>query len=348
MTPAAALSDVFDVGTETAVRYFQQSRGLNVDGIVGPATTQAIGEASWQLGDRVLEAHPARELRGDDVAALQHRLLQLGFAVGRVDGVFGPVTQQALAEFQTNVGLPADGAAGPATFRALTRLSPVVSGGRADVLRERELLINSGPRLSGKMVVVDPGHGGEDPGRTRNGLVEAHLAYDLATRVVELLSRNGVSALLTRGADDHRTDRQRADFANSRSADLLVSLHFDAVDSPNATGVATYYYGSGTQPVCSVLGEQLADLVNREVAARTGMVNGGSHPKTWDLLRFTGMPAVHTELGYLSNADDVARLGDPLFRDVLADALIASIQRLYLPPEMDVSTGRLHLRGLLA
>ena len=117
-----------------------------MDGIVGPGTWTSLEEAAWQLGDRVLEV-VSPPLRGDDITVLQHRLLQLGFAVGRVDGFFGPVTSAALAEFQSNMGLPSDGVAGPSVFKALERLAPVVSGGRADALRDQERLRRSGPSL---------------------------------------------------------------------------------------------------------------------------------------------------------------------------------------------------------
>jgi N-acetylmuramoyl-L-alanine amidase len=341
------VEDVFDDPTDLAVRAFQQARGLNIDGIVGPSTLRSLDEAAWQLGDRVLELCPDQHMHGDDVAALQHRLLQLGFAVGRIDGVFGPVTAEALSDFQANVGLPSDGAAGPATFKALHRLSPVVSGGRADVLRDHERLHVAGPRLSGKAVVVDPGHGGDDPGHQANGLVEAELTYALAQMVADRLSRGGVSALLTRGPHDTLTDDDRARFANSRGADLLVSLHFDANTCAHARGVSSYYFGSARHPVRSVVGERMADLVNREIAARTGMLNGRSHPKTWDLLRFTTMPTVHLELGYLTNSDDAANLTRQAFLDAIADSIVVSVQRLYLPPEMDTQTGRLQLGSLM-
>jgi len=337
----------FDEPTELAVRAFQQARGLNVDGIAGPATLRALDECTWQLGDRVLAYSPQDLMHGDDVAALQHRLLQLGFVVGRIDGIFGPGTAEALADFQTNVGLPGDGTAGPATFKALHRLSPVVSGGRADVLRDHERLHVAGPRLSGKVVVVDPGHGGRDPGHRANGHVEAELAYQLAQMVTERLSRGGVAAQLTRGPDDTLSDADRAAIANDRQADLLVSLHFDAAPSPLPHGVASYYFGSVRHPVRSVVGERLADLVNREIAARTGLLNGRSHPKTWDLLRFTAMSAVHLELGYLTNPQDAAALRRASVLDGMADAIVVSVQRLYLPPEMDTQTGRLQLGSLL-
>jgi N-acetylmuramoyl-L-alanine amidase len=347
LDPGALADDEFDDPTETGVRLFQQIRGLSVDGIVGPSTRQALQEAGWRLGERILTELDGRPMRGDDVAALQHRLLQLGFAVGRVDGSFGEVTARALADFQGNIGLPADGCAGPATFKALARLSPMVANGRADVLRDNERILVAGPRLTGKVVVIDPAHGADDSGNTGNGLSEADLAFELSSRVAERLAAHGAVAIQTRSRNDCPSDRQRAELANDHVADLLLSLHFDAIPSPIGNGVASYYFGSGTHSVGSSVGERFADLINREVCMRTGLRNGGSHGKSWDILRFSAMPAVQTELGYLSNAEDASRLADPEMVDTIADALVVAIQRLFLPPDLDYATGRLQLDGLL-
>ena len=92
---------------------FQQARGLPADGICDRVTWMALVEASWELGDRTLYLR-APNLRGDDVAELQRQLGRLGFDPGRVDGIFGPATTAALAEFQRNVELTRRGRhAGP-------------------------------------------------------------------------------------------------------------------------------------------------------------------------------------------------------------------------------------------
>jgi N-acetylmuramoyl-L-alanine amidase len=342
MSDAQAGDDVFDDACDSAVRQFQQARGLTVDGVVGPGTWTSLEEAAWQLGDRVLEVTSPLQ-RGDDVTVLQHRLLQLGFAVGRVDGFFGPVTSAALAEFQSNMGLPADGVAGPSVFKALERLAPVVSGGRADALRDQERLRLSGPRLAGKLVVLDPARGGSDQGAQVDGLTEADVMFSLATTVADRLAEAGVGTLLTRDRDSNPDNHARAQFANSHHADVLLSLHVDRTDSPAANGVATYFYGSDWHPVRSAVGEHLAELINKEICARTGMGNNRSHPKSWDILRFTAMPAVQVDLGYLGNAGDAGRLAEPRFLDRVAEAIVVAIQRLYLTGDDDAKTGYLTL-----
>ena len=334
-------SGIFDAATDRALREFQQRRGLSIDGVVGPETYRALAAARWALGDRLLS--PAtRPYIGDDVAVLQERLLELGFDAGRADGVFGARTQTALRGLQKEYGLVVDGTCGPATLRALRQLGRHVTGGRPQVLREAEALHRSGAALPGKVVVLDPGHGGRERGATGHGLEEAAIVEDLAARLEGRLSAVGVRALLTRGTDSCPTDAERAQFANQAGADLVLSLHVDRAESAQCHGVAAYHFGAG-RGTTSTIGEQLASLVQREVVARTDLLDCRVHEKTWEILRLTRMPAVRLELGHLTHPGDAARLADPAFRDTVAEAILVAVQRLYLPPELDPPTGVMRL-----
>ena len=337
----------YDDATEHAVRVFQQRRGLSVDGLVGPETYRAINAARHRLGDRLLSLSAGHLMVGDDVGALQDRLLELGFDAGRVDGVFGARTEAALKSFQREYGLLPDGSCGPQTLRALRQLGRLVVGGRPQQLRESEALHRSGSSLAGKIVVIDPGHGGADRGAVGNGLEEAAIVEDLAGRFEGRLLASGVRTLLTRGPDSCPTDSDRADLANEAGADLLVSLHCDRSASPEPNGVASYHFGTGTGTT-STVGEHLAGLVQREIVARTDLLDCKVHAKTWELLRLTRMPAVRLELGHLTSARDAARLAEPSFRDTVAEALLVAVQRLYLPADLDPPTGVLRLVDLAA
>lgn len=333
---------VYDDATELAIRHFQQRRGMSVDGVVGTETYTALTEAHWRLGDRVLAHEPGQLLTGDDVSALQTQLLELGYDLARADGVFGARTADGLRNFQRDYGLVADAICGPATLRALRQLGRRVVGGRPQLLREMVAVAAAGPSLLGKRIVVDPGHGGDDPGTVhpddeRGDTTEAQLNWDLAARLEGRLTALGVRTWLTRGPHNGATDVERARLANDVGADLVISLHVDGFVSPRANGLAVYYYGAGESS--STIGERLADLVQRELVARTGMLNDRIHAKTWSLLRLTRMPAVRIELGYLSSPLDRVRLADPLFRDTVAEGLLVAVQRLYLPQSDDPPTG---------
>ena len=315
---------------------------------MGAATYHALDEARWRLGDRILFYVPARLMAGDDVATLQQRLLDMGFDCGRVDGLFGVETEHALREFQRNIGVSADGTCGPATFKALDRLARTVVGGSPHAMRESEAIVTAGSTLAGKLIIVDPGQGKAAHGVGPGSHDDAVLMYDLASRVEGRLSAAGASAFLTRGpdADPAPTEAERAAFANAAAADLVVSLHVGVADSPGPNGVATFYYGADRYGHRSAVGERFADLVQCEICARTDLLDARSHAVTWDLLRRTRMPAVRIEVGYLTNPGDAARLSDPAFRDVLAEAIVVAVQRLYLPPDDDGHTGLMRIPAL--
>jgi N-acetylmuramoyl-L-alanine amidase len=313
-------------------------RGLSVDGRVGEETYRALNEARWSLGDRLLRYDPERPTRGDDVISLQDRLHELGYDAGAVDGVFGPETEAGLRSFQRDYGLTSDGTCGPATLRALRQLGRKVTGGRPQLLRQSASFVESGPHLIGRRIVVDPGHGGEETGFTEGETTEADLVFDLASRIEGRLAAAGATVYLTRGRHQNPTSTERTAFANDARADLFISLHLDAHASEHARGVASYYYGTGSG-ASSTVGEQFANLARREVIARTGMLDLGSHPKTWESLRMTRMPAVRLDCGYLSHPVDRLLLLDARVRSAVAHAVLAAVQRLFLPAEADPPTG---------
>jgi N-acetylmuramoyl-L-alanine amidase len=341
----AADPELFDPELDRAVRAFQQHRGLSVDGIVGVGTYRTLEEAHWRLGDRLLTFVAGNLLAGDDVLTLQRRLLDLGFKVGKVDGRFGQATEQGVREFQRNVGVPADGTCGPATLKALSRLAPMVRGGSPNAMRAQERIRRDGPQLTGKVVVIDPSVGVfEDPAlRLRADAITA----DLASRIEGRLVATGVQAFLTNtGGATEAGEVERAEFANRAEAHLCICLQVDGSANPDAAGVSTYYYGSEAHGVASSVGERFAGLVQREIVARTGLGDLRSHAKTWDMLRRTRMPAVRIDAGYLTNPGDAERLADPAFRDVLAEAVVVAVQRVYLDPDHDAQTGVLRLSEL--
>jgi len=318
------------------IRSFQQERGLHVTGELNESTERALEESRWKLGDRSLYLQNTQAMRGDDIAVLQSRLTEMGFNCGRVDGIFGELTESAVKEFQKSVGAKVDGRCGPATIIALLRLTKIVSGGAPAALRESANQKNRGPALANKVIVLDPSS--EEH--------ERDIVYDIAQRIEGRLLALGASVFLTRGAQNNPSEAERISFTNQNSADLLISLHVDRYRNPAARGVATFFYGSDQHGVHSIVGERFASLVQREICARTDFLNCRTHAKTWDSLRLTKAPAVRVDLGYASNESDADRLSRPDFRDTIAESFIIAIQRLYLAAEDDAKTGTLRISDL--
>jgi N-acetylmuramoyl-L-alanine amidase len=327
---ASAAADVFDDILLAALRYFQQTRGLNVDGLVGPQTFRRLDEARWKIGDRVLSFLPGHVIHGEDVAQLQQRLIELGFALDRVDGIFAKSTDSAVREFQRNVGLDVDGICGPAFFRAFHRLARTIAGGSQEHLRELTTVANFG-----KTRTVDACSILLDPSDLVENLVDseyshADICWDVASRLAGRLGAMGTLVLLTRPksgrADGERT---RANLANESNVDLTIGLGLDRHENPLAQGVASYYFGHSYSR--SATGMRLAEIVQEEVSSRTALTDSKAHAKTWDLLRITRMPSIKIELGYASSPHDSALLSQPETRDDIAAGLSSAITRILAP-----------------
>ena len=339
-------SDIFDEKLTQGVKAFQQDRGLTVNGLINEITARSLEEARFRLGDRVLAFNTTALMRGDDVANLQDRLIQMGFNCGKVDGVYEITTENAVKEFQKSVGILSDGRCGPATLISLMRLAKTVSGGAPSALRESINHSVRSPALANKVIVIDPSWGGEFTGESANGVNESEIVFDLAQRLEGRLIALGVNVILTRSANNSPLEKDRIKVANSVNADLVIALKVDSYKNEKANGVATYFYGREDKGVRSVVGERFANLIQREICARTDLLNCHTHGKGWDLLRLTVAPTVRIDLGYLSNPQDARRLSIAAFRDQLAEAIVVAIQRLYLSTEDDAKTGTLKISDL--
>ncbi|HET8931755.1 MAG TPA: peptidoglycan-binding protein, partial [Acidimicrobiales bacterium] len=149
----------YDRSTEAAVLAFQERSGLAASGTCDRSTWAALVESGYSLGDRLLY-HRVPMLRGDDVAALQRRLSELGFHGGRVDGIFGPESEAAVKAFQRNSALVTDGVAGPDVVAQLGRLGPGARTGAVTkaILTERLALLDAPHDLGGaRIAIAEPG-----------------------------------------------------------------------------------------------------------------------------------------------------------------------------------------------
>lgn len=336
----------FDEKVEEAIKAFQQGRGITATGIINPVTARMLEEARWKLGDRILSSSTGALMHGDDVTSLQTRLIEMGFNCGKIDGIYGVSTESAVKEFQKSAGLPVDGKFGPATLIALMRLVKTVSGGAPAQLREHTYHAQRGPALANKVIVLDPSWGGEFTGEVGFGVIESETMFDIAQRLEGRLIALGVSVYLTRSAKNSPLENQRIQFTNSVNPDLVIALKVDKYKNETANGVATYYYGSTTHGIHSVIGEKFANLVQREICARTEFQNCRTHPKSWDLLRLIKAPVVRIDFGYLSNPKDAKLLAELKTREQIVESIVIAIQRLYLSAEEDAKTGTLRISDL--
>ena len=346
----------FDDHVDAAVRAFQQERGLIVDGLVGPETDRCLNEAQYALGDRPLYADDDQPLRGDDVTMLQHNLSRLGFYYGHLNGVFARSTHYAVLELQQSLGLPETGVVDRETIAALARINKSITSSKAFSLRDYHRLERATSALRGRSVVLVPaGDAGQQPsaGALPDFMERAdEITRDVAVRASELLHEIGAEPVVVSPGRELRDRRHQPvrtvvsarDAVAGRPESVVVTLHCDWNRSPAASGVASYYWGEhGRSEVYSPIGERAAALVLKEMAARTGALDLGTHARQWDLLRSHEVPTVWLDLGYLSSPADRAALADGEHRNHLAEAIVFGLQRMFLLAEEDVPTGTMRL-----
>ncbi|HEV8266750.1 MAG TPA: N-acetylmuramoyl-L-alanine amidase [Thermoanaerobaculia bacterium] len=212
-------------------------------------------------------------------------------------------------------------------------------------------------RLDVTRIVLDPGHGGSDPGaKTASGLFEKEVTLDVARRVKPLLEQAAFKVSLTRESDETRSLKERALFANKDRADLFVSIHVNSMGSPQNRGVETYFMGATTDPNANRLageenrgsGYSMADfrsllegiyvdvrqneskklaesvqsrLVSSLKTFRPGVPDRGVKSAPFVVLIATEMPGILAEVSCVSNPDEARALHDPAYRDAIARAL---------------------------
>ena len=277
---------------------FQDSFGLRADGVVDDVVWSTLIEASWSLGDRILyERSP--NLRGDDVAELQGMLNRIGFDCGRVDGIFGPRTKAAVADFQRNIGLEATGICPPDLVTTLSRVSSQSgSGPGVAVVREREEMSDSTSPAAARVVFG---------------------AFDHAADVLRATQHRATTVLpLSTTVEGDVLAQARS--ANSYGADVYVG--FESTDEDSCT-VFFYEVPSFHSVGGRALAERIVATINERVPELSARAVGVRHP----VLRETRMPAVLCALG----PTPVVRLKVP----ALAQAVVSAISDWLAAPLED-------------
>lgn len=193
------------------------------------------------------------------------------------------------------------------------------------------------------IVVIDAGHGGQDSGTMKNGMVEKDLALDVAHRVERLLQERGLVVALTRADDTYVSLQDRATMANNEPESVFVSIHFDDAGRA-ANGVETYY---ATHPISfpervaswlpflkrtssdppNLESQSLAAAIQESLAARTQAVNRGTRPQQFYVIANVRHPAVLVEGGFLTNKDEAVKLANADYREQMAIGIADGILR---------------------
>ena len=171
-------------------------------------------------------------------------------------------------------------------------------------------------------VVIDPGHGGPDPGAVGiGGLRETDVVLDVSLQLARLLQARGVQVLLTRTTEVDVDLPPRVTLANSSGADVFVSVHANALsmERPDVNGIETFYFAGGRS-------QSLAEAIQQQLMAISpGTPDRGARPGRFFVIRRTVMPSALVEMGFVTGEVDAPRLADPAYRRRLAQAVAAGI-----------------------
>ncbi len=170
-------------------------------------------------------------------------------------------------------------------------------------------------------VVIDPGHGGKDPGSLGFNLIEKNLTLDLAIRIEKILSDKGISVELTRRSDEYVDFETRAEIANRSPKTLLISIHFNAHQDRSISGTETLYWPG------SESGQELASYIQGELGRRLVTRNRGFRPERLRILELTRTTSVLIECGFISNRWESQRCGADWFRQILAEEISQGVLR---------------------
>ncbi|MBD2563492.1 MULTISPECIES: N-acetylmuramoyl-L-alanine amidase [Nostoc] len=169
------------------------------------------------------------------------------------------------------------------------------------------------------VVLIDPGHGGKDPGAVGlGGLREKDVILPISKRIAQVLQQNGVQVVMTRDSDYFVTLPGRVQLAERANADVFVSIHANAVGPgrSDVSGLETYYYDSG-------LG--LARTVHNSILQNVNVRDRGVRRARFFVLRKSSMPSILVETGYLTGRDDNAKLRSSAYQNQMADAIARGI-----------------------
>jgi N-acetylmuramoyl-L-alanine amidase len=191
----------------------------------------------------------------------------------------------------------------------------------------RRLASNPNGPLRGKIIMVDPGHGGGDSGAVGiGGAKEKDLTLEIGKRLSDVLRRNGATVYMTRDGDTLPSVRARPQMAISVNADYFISVHCDESGPANSHSGTTVYYHAHN-PVC----RRLAADISKQVAQVCAIPALGTKSDTirfqtgFGVLRGSPMPAVLVETGYMNSARDLAKLVDPAVQQNIAEGIVAGL-----------------------
>ena len=202
-----------------------------------------------------------------------------------------------------------------------------------DVIEEMPASGGNSSKVKGRVVVIDAGHGGTQSGAVYGGVKEKDLNLSIAKKLNTKLKELGIVTYMTRDNDSTVSLYSRSGLANSKNADLFVSIHNNA-GLLKHSGSMTLYYPSSSKSKGNLSSYEFASIVQRNMCNTLGAKDMGVIERTGlAVLRTSNMPAVIAEVGYMSNASELNKLKTSAYQEKAAEALkkaiVESLEKMY-------------------
>lgn len=255
-----------------------------------------------------------------------------------LDDVLSTLTSSAISSSdETGSGGIFDKLFGFVFDKLLSPILSIVSGGKSSTDTNSPVKVTPLPTLNtgsvqdkdslrGKVIVVDPGHGGSNPGAVANNSRESDNNLAVSLKLRDKLVQAGAKVVMTRDSDrtvapeGSSLDRElqaRVDMAEANHADIFVSIHSNENSNSSIAGAMTFYSSSQSS--------QLARQVQNAVVEETGAVDKGVDTATYYVLRNTSMPSILVEMGFISNPQEAAKLQNDSYRNRMAQGVFNGI-----------------------
>lgn len=171
-----------------------------------------------------------------------------------------------------------------------------------------------------KKIVLDPGHGGSDPGAIGpNGLQEKDVVLSVGLKLKNLLESRGVTVVMTRTTDVYLTLQQRTQISNNSGANYFLSIHANSFSNPASNGTETYSYNS------TGMGAEVAKSIQNELVNAIGLTNRGFKTDNFYVIKYNNIPSALVELAFISNPKEETLLSSDAFQNKCAEAIATAI-----------------------
>ncbi|ALV21185.1 MULTISPECIES: N-acetylmuramoyl-L-alanine amidase [Carnobacterium] len=178
--------------------------------------------------------------------------------------------------------------------------------------------------LAEATIVIDAGHGGEDPGAPGGTYNEKEATLKTAKLLAERLKRAGANVVLTRSSDTSVSLNQRVVTSNQAAADVFISIHYDSTETPNEiSGTTTYYYHEKDKG--------LANQINAQLEQNGPLPNNGVRFGDYYVTRENTRPAVLLELGYLNHYIDRSTINTDSYRQSVVESIYQALDHYFAP-----------------